>query len=150
MDRRYFKVFAACVPFLAALFLGVWLSSRLLSARPISDHADRTSPQVVLRCTQRDLGTACQGAVLRATFPIANAGTRRLILRKEGAGCCGQSTRPPEIILPPGGSKDLTLEVDTAPWHGRVQHTVRYATNDPRRPRFALQVNAIVESPPSP
>jgi len=149
MERRYFKVFAACVPFLAALFLGVWLSSRLLSARPIADHADSTSPNVVLSSTERDLGTVHQGAVLRATFRIANAGTRRLILRKEGAGCCGQSTRPREIILPPGGSKDLTLEVDTARWHGRMQQTVRYVTNDPRRPRFALQVNATVESPPS-
>jgi len=149
MDRRYFKVFAACVPFLAALFLGAWLSSRLLSARPISDHADSASPQVVLRCTQRDLGTIYQGAVLRATFPIANAGTRRLILREEGAGCCGQSTHPPAIILPPGGSEDITLDVDTAQWHGRMRHTVRYVTNDPRRPRFAVQINATVESPPS-
>ena len=148
MDRRY-KKFAAYLPFLVALPMGAWLSSRLLSAWPIADHSDSTSPQVALRCTERDLGTVCQGTVLRATFRITNAGTRRLILREEGAGCCGQSTRPPEIILPPGGSKDLTLDVDTAPWHGRMQQTVRYVTNDPRRPRFALQVNATVESPPS-
>jgi len=150
MDRRYFKASAICLPFLAALLLGARLPSRWLSAWPISDHADSTSPKVVLRCAQRDLGTIRQGTVLRATFPIANAGTRRLILRKEGAGCCGQSTRPPKIILPPGGSKDITLDVDTAQWHGRMQHTVRYVTNDPRRPLFALQVNATVESPPSP
>ena len=148
MDRRY-KKFAAYLPFLVALPMGAWLSSRLVSAWPIPDHADSTSPKVVLSSTERDLGTVCQGAVLRATFPITNAGTRRLILREEGAGCCGQSTRPREIILPPGGSEDITLDVDTAPWHGRMQHTVRYVTNDPRRPRFALQVNATVESPPS-
>ena len=148
MNRRY-KKYAAYLSFLVVLPISVWLSPQLLSAWALPDHADSNSPKVVLAYTQRDLGTACQGAVLRATFPIANAGTRRLILREEGAGCCGQSTRPREIILPPGGSEDITLDVDTAPWHGRMQHTVRYVTNDPRRPRFALQVNATVESPPS-
>ena len=142
MDRQRLNKLTIRLPLLVALLFGVWLSSRWLSAWPGRGHADSISPQVVLPYAERDLGTIRQGAVLSATFPIANAGTRRLILREEGAGCCGQSTRPPAIIVPPGGSTDLTLELDTRRYDGRLEHTVRYVTNDPRCPRIALHVSA--------
>lgn len=147
MDRKRFHKLAIRLPLLVVLLFGVWLPSRWLSAWPGRGHADSISPQVVLARTQRDSGTVRQGAVLHATFPIVNAGTRRLIVREEGAGCCGQSTQPAPIIVPPGGSTDLALELDTGRYDGRVEHIVHYATNDPQRPRFTLQLNAIVESP---
>jgi hypothetical protein len=147
MARRY-KKFAAYLPLFGAVFLGAWLFSRLLSAWPAPSGTDGASPSVVLASTQRDLGIVSQGTVLRTEFSVTNAGTRRLILREEGQGCCGRSTRPSATILPPGGSKDLLVEVDTTRWHGRMEHAVHYLTNDPQRPRFTLTVKAVVESGP--
>jgi len=147
MDRQRLRKLTIRLPLLVALLFGVWLSSRWLSARPGRGHADSISPRVVLWSTQRDLGTVRQDGVLRVPFPIANAGARRLILREEGAGCCGQSTSPPPIIVPPGESTDLPLALDTGRYDGRAEHTVHYVTNDPRCPRIALHVRAIVESP---
>ena len=44
------------------------------------------------------------GRVLSTSADVGqfvNAGTRRLIVREEGAGCCGQSASATPIILPP-------------------------------------------------
>ncbi len=131
---------------LCALLLGAWSSSRWLPARVWRDRAGSTSPLVVLSCTQRDLGTLHQGDLRRAEFSISNAGGRRLVLRELGTGCCGGSTNPPPVIVPPGGSADLVVPIDASRWHGRMRHTVHYATNDPQRPHFALVVEANVES----
>ena len=127
------------------LLLALCVFSQWVSAWPGSDNAAVAAPRLIMPCRQRDLGTAPQGTVLRAAFPIKNAGTRRLILLKELEGCCGQSEAARPIIVAPGDSKDVTVEVDTARWHGSMQHSTHYGTNDPQLPRFTLRVTARVE-----
>lgn len=147
MERRSIKTVGICLLVLAALFLGGWLPSCMLPAWPTPNDAGSLFPSVVLSCNERDLGTVPQGSVLRTSFRITNAGPRRLVLLREAEGCCGQSADPREIIVPPSGSKLLDVEVNTAQWHGRMEHTVRYTTNDPKLPRLALRVTADVKSP---
>ena len=137
------------LPFFAALLLGVWFFSRVLPAWSRSNRVGSLSPQLVLASTHRDLGTVTQGSVLRTTFPIANQGTRRLVLSDQSQGCCGQPADPRQVIVAPGDSTELTVEVDTARWHGRMERTLRYTTNDPKLPRFALTVTASVQSAPA-
>ena len=40
---------------------------------------------------------------------------------------------------------DLDMHLDMSRWAGRARQTVRYTTNDPRLPRFTLEVTASVE-----
>lgn len=150
MHRRRFKTFAACLPFLAALVLGAWLSAGVLSAWPRRGHAGGTSPKVVLPCKQRDFGTVTQGRILRTTFPVQNTGTRRLIVVEDAERRCGRSADPRSVMVAPGDSTELAVEVDTATWCGRMEHVAHYSTNDPSLPRFALRMTAVVTSPPSP
>ncbi|MFH1919181.1 MAG: DUF1573 domain-containing protein [Planctomycetota bacterium] len=146
MDRKRLTTAAIALPVLAALLCGASLVSRSLSARTGEARAGRLAPRLVLPRSERDLGTVSQGGTIRAVFPIRNAGIRRLIVMEEGKGCCGEPAEPRRIILAPGESTSVEVEVNTAQWHGRVEHAVHYTTNDPELPRFALTVTANVES----
>lgn len=85
-----------------------------------------------------------QGDVLRIRFPIANEGTRRLIVTELGAACCGTTAADRPIVLAPGESTELVVAVETVRYFGRLEHTARYLTNDPRLPRFTLKVTGDV------
>ena len=150
MNRKGFPRAALLAGLAAILLVAWWLPSPLTPAWARNDRAGPSTPSVVLPDTQRDLGTVSQGAVLRTSFRVENAGSRRLILIEEAEGCCGQSAQPRQITVPPRGSKELTIEVDTARWSGEMEHRVRYSTNDPKLPRFTLTVSATVRSPPPP
>ena len=149
MERKRLKRVSASLV-AAALLIGMWLSSRLLPAWSPDGHAGGSAPKAVLSCQRRDLGSVPQGRVLQATFPVTNAGNRRLILSQRGTGCCGRPADSHQVIVAPGDSTELSVEVDTARWAGQLDHTVRYTTNDPALPQFALRVTALVESPPRP
>ena len=145
MQRKRLK--SVAVSLVAAAFsIGMWLSSSWLPAWSPNGHAGGSAPKTVLSCRQRDLGSVTQGDVVRAVFPVSNAGNRRLILSQRGAGCCGRPAHAHQVIVAPGDSTELSVEVDTAQWAGQVDHTVRYTTNDPALPQFALRVTAVVES----
>jgi hypothetical protein len=51
------------------------------------------------------------------------------------------------MIVPPGGSATLPIELDTATLAGAVDHVVEFTTNDPNRPRFSLTLRADVQPP---
>ena len=145
MRRKRLKNAALLPTAVAGLLLALCLFSQWVSAWPGNDNAADAAPRLILPYQQRDLGTVSQGAILRAAFPIQNVGTRRLILVEELEGCCGQSGTPRSIIVAPGDSKDVTVEVDTARWHGSIQHSAHYKTNDPQMPRLTLRVTARMD-----
>ena len=146
MERERFT--RACVSLLAAtaLFVAVWLFSPWLPAWSPDGHAGGSTPKTVLSCRQRDLGRVTQGDVVRAVFPVTNAGNRRLILSPRAAGCCGRPADFPQLIVAPGDSAKLRVEFDTAGRVGQVAHTTLYTTNDPALPQFTLRVPAVVDS----
>jgi hypothetical protein len=146
MQRPSFRA-GACAAGLAILMLWSANSACVLPAWSNANHADSSSPKLALPTLQRDLGTVDQGDVLQTTFRITNAGRRRLVLHEEARRCCGQSAESRRIIVPPGRSTLLHVEIDTAPWLGNMEHMARYTTNDPQLPQLALKVTALVESP---
>jgi hypothetical protein len=131
---------------IAGLALGYRIFLYPLSAWSNEELARDLVPTLILPNTQRDFGTVQQGVVLQHSFPISNSGLRRLILVEQTEACCERVIDQRRIVLAPGDSTNLTVEVDTAQWHGRVKHTVHYNTNDPKLPRFSLIINADVES----
>ena len=104
----------------------------------------RSAPKIILPCDTRSLGTVSQGSVLRVTFPIRNAGGRRLVVSDSPDVCCGSRGQPHYVILGAGEAGAFTVKADTAKWWGCMRHTVHLSTNDPKRPRIVLTVEAIV------
>ena len=144
MVRRCLQGGALALAIVAGLFLGqrvAWLvlPARLENARPGS-----STPTVELPCREQDFGTVPQGTVLQTGFPITNVGSRRLILVERSRACCGQSPGQPETTLPPGEATEIRVQVDTSRYCGRMREVVRYDTNDPDMPQFALSVTADV------
>lgn len=149
MGRRRLRKVATVLAIVACLLSLGWFTHVVRSTRPRHGHAGNSTATLVLPRTERDLGTVSQGGVLRATFPITNAGSRRLVVLEQMEASCGQSPGVRQFVVAAGDSKELAVEVDTAQWYGKVDHAVHYTTNDAKLPRFTLRVTAIVESPAS-
>jgi hypothetical protein len=150
MRRKPSRRAALVLTIVAGLLVGLWLARIAVSAWLGFNPPGSTAPVAELSHTTRDLGTVSQGPVLRTTFPITNAGARRLVLIEHSEGSCDESAEPRQVILTPGDSAELEVEVNTALWYGQMEHVVHYTTNDPRLPRFDLTVTATVQSPPGP
>jgi hypothetical protein len=99
------------------------------------------NPKLVVAQTERPLGTVSAGSVQRAEFTLYNAGSRRLIVREDVCSACD----PGQWVIPPGQSRDLTIELDTTGLQGEVRHVRNYTTSDPLLPRLALAVSATVQ-----
>lgn len=133
------------VAVVATFFLGSLIGQRLFFGGLGYSHSSKADAVVVLPNNERDLGAVSQGKVLQASFAVSNAGNRRLILLEEtGTTCCGQAAGPRQLIVAPGDSRDLIVKLNTAQWHGMAEQIVHYTTNDPKTPKFALRVTAIV------
>ncbi|NQU24219.1 MAG: DUF1573 domain-containing protein [Candidatus Nealsonbacteria bacterium] len=143
MNRQRFKMIVLVCGAAALLWVG-WINCRSSAALSGQRRAAVSAPQLVATSVRRDLGTVARSAVLRTTFRVANRGTRRLVLVEQGQRCCGGSVGVQEIIVPPGDSRDVPVQVDVGPWLGRMEQTVQYTTNDPQRPRFSVTVFAKV------
>ena len=144
--------------FFVALFAVAGLSGWLLgrdAARAwshgwigTSESAD-AGPRAVLSHRQQDLGKVPAGAPLRATFSIANTGSRRLIISGRAGTCDCLSPGQTDFVVAPGESCEIEVELDSSRLRGPIHEVVYYTSNDPRLPRFALVVTADVSPPPS-
>ncbi len=143
--QRFKMTVLVCGGGVALLLLGSIVCLRL-AALPGQGLAAESAPKLVAESTRRHLGTVSQGVVLRAAFPVTNSGTRRLVMVEQMERCCDGSIETREIIVAPGRSRDLCVEVDTTPWFGRLEHTVRYTTNDRQTAQFSVTVTADVEN----
>jgi hypothetical protein len=150
MDRRRPRKVATVLAIVACLFLAGWFALAVQPAWSRHGQTGNSTATLILPRTECNLGTVSQGDVLQAEFPITNAGSRRLVVLEQMEASCGQSPGLRQVVIAAGQSSELTVEVDTARWYGRVDHTVHYTTNDAKLPQFTLRVTANVESPASP
>ena len=100
-------------------------------------------PHLQLTATEFDLGTIAHGEARHVRVPLSNTGDRRLIVRREGAGCCGNRADPP-VIVPPGRTGELVVELDTTGDGGTLRQATGYTTSDPALPRFEVTLVAEV------
>jgi hypothetical protein len=150
MDRRRPRKVATVLAIVACLFSAGWFTLAVQPAWPRHNQAGNSTATLILPRSECNLGTVSQGDVLQANFQITNAGSRRLVVLEQIEASCGQSPGVRQVVIVAGQSKELVVEVDTAKWYGRVDHTVHYTTNDAKLPQFTLRVTANVESPASP
>ncbi|HEX7447199.1 MAG TPA: DUF1573 domain-containing protein [Pirellulales bacterium] len=119
----------------AAVVLGRW---------QLAPHEGPSAPQAVLSDTTLDLGAVPAGQLLMARFPVENRGTRRLVLTQLDGSCdCIRGDRA-EIVVGAGEASDIRVKLATEELSGPMQLDLRYATNDPGLPTFALRVLADV------
>lgn len=133
----------------AATILALLLACRVAvrSAVSAASEAGRAGPRLVIERTERDFGTVKPGVVLRETFTLSNAGARRLVINEEH--CCGRprSLKDGALIIPPGGSRSITLRAGTTREYGLLRRAVEYTSSDPDRPRFTLALIARIARP---
>ncbi len=145
MRSKYMKRSVLVIAIVGVLLLALCVRSGWVAAWADNGLAGVQAPRILIPCVQRDLGNVSQGKVLRTEFRVENTGTRRLVLMEETPGCCDQTENQLSITVPPGGSRDIAVEIDTARWHGHIEHIVRYRTNDPQLPLFSLAVTAVAQ-----
>jgi len=126
---------------IVGLTIGSWGAWRAGGTGADSRHA---GPVLVLPATRHDLGTVGENAPLAARFAVRNAGRRRLVIRRQNGGCCGEPESNQALIVAPGGSAELVTTVEAGAHWGKVEKRVAYATNDPARPQFELVLIADV------
>jgi hypothetical protein len=139
MSRYYPLVVATLCAFVAVLLIWSTGAHSALFA-PASDDGSPGAARLRLEETRRDLGNLSGGKPARASFRVANEGSHRLVIRKETGHCCGRGGPEEITIVPPGESRSLVVDVDTTGIQGGLQSDIKYATNDPRMPRFTLTV----------
>jgi len=141
MSKKLAKLATLCVLLLASLLVVRAAGRAYLSA--VETESARAVAE--LERTEWDFGTVSAGSDIRASFPIRNVGGRRLILVEQSRSCGCLSTQEPEIIVPPGGSRDLEILLKTSQLDGSVRKHVQYGSNDPELPTFTLTLIAEVE-----
>lgn len=116
----------------------------------ISDTSNPNGPSLFLPETARDLGLTSTRQEWPIRFQICNVGRRRLVINEVDA-CygCGNAIRN-QIIVPPGETVEVTVNLDTRYARGPIKNIVSFTTNDPEQPRFNLTVRAHVDAPDSP
>lgn len=124
------------------LLVGVCVTSSAYLAIQTHVAPPATKPKLIAPQTELDLGMVVSPAIVRASFTLHNAGSRRLIVREDVCSACG----PAEWLIPPGQAQDLTIEMDTAGLRGEVRHVRHYTTSDPVQPRLALAVTVTVQT----
>lgn len=101
---------------------------------------------VISRC-EENLGRLTQGQIREISFPIRNAGGRRLVVSSENQACCGQSVDQPPLVLPPGETAEIRIRLDTTGHCGQLRETHSYHTNDASHPRLSFVVYGEVIVP---
>ncbi|MBT4867480.1 MAG: DUF1573 domain-containing protein [Planctomycetaceae bacterium] len=106
--------------------------------------ATNEPPRAVLKVTDWDFGDVEPGQILRASFPVANAGGRRLVVVEESSNCSCSSTTSGGIVVPPGEIGELQITLNTDRLQSAIKTGLQFSTNDPKHPRLTLTLAAKV------
>jgi len=133
------------------LLLAVALSTGLAATAPAWAASSKNTPTegvdgpvLVLRETTYDAESVTKGDVIVAEFVVRNGGTADLkILSVKPA--CGCTTEEFDSVIPPGDTGRIVLRVATGRLGaGPLTKSAGVVTNDPKRPKLRLVVEAEV------
>ncbi len=101
-------------------------------------------PKAVLESSQFDFGRIPQGSRVLHRFVLANGGDAPLEIIRLQPGCGCTTAVVGQKTLAPGERTELEVAFNPGGFRGPVQKTVDVVTNDPARPRQALDIRADV------
>lgn len=88
-----------------------------------------------------DLGEVKEGTIYRHAFVIRNRGTGALEIKKVQAGC-GTSVAGYDRVILPGSEGKITFKLYPNMFQNGKTSRSLVLTNDPRAPRFTVEVRA--------
>lgn len=103
------------------------------------------APQVVYDNTSFDFGTIASDKVVEHTFKLVNSGKSDLYIRKVSASCGCTAVQPDKSVVPPGESTMIRAVFNPSGREGHQKKAITVITNDPKRSKTILWINAIVE-----
>ena len=102
----------------------------------------QSPPALTLTRTAWDLGQLSPGKTLRVAFPVHNSGGQRLLISPSGESCECVSSIGKRMVIPPGGSHEIMVALDTTKISGPVKLELHFETNDPQHRHFTLVLMA--------
>ena len=140
---KLFKLAAVAIGFPATYRL-LWVLAGMSGWSLVTAGQDAAPVALVLDRPDHDFWDVEIGRTLEATFRITNRGGRRLVLQQLSSSCDCISIGFAEIIVPPGGNRELPIQLHAGSLPGSYRMEVRYRTNDPDRPVLTISLSAQV------
>ncbi|MBF6567445.1 MAG: DUF1573 domain-containing protein [Candidatus Binataceae bacterium] len=93
-----------------------------------------------------DFGTVLNGAPVKHSFLIKNAGPGKLIIGPVMASCGCTAAKPTRTELNPGETSEINVTLATGVLSGHDSHTVTLTSNDPKAPMTTLTMVGEVKA----
>jgi hypothetical protein len=106
-------------------------------------HLCFAAPAARVEAATYDFGSISDGVPVRHVFKVGNAGDAPLTL-KAASVCCGAKAVLPPGPIPPGGSGDVSVEMNLRGRRGAVNKSIYLSTNDPANPHLRLALTGNV------
>ena len=103
-------------------------------------------PGIVARAGVFDFGTVEQGSTVSHAFRLENTGSTPLRIENVKGTCGCTIAASSEHDLAPGGSAEVTVQLDTARIAGPTRKTVTVYTNDPSNAVLGLTLAGTVDA----
>jgi len=103
------------------------------------------APRIRVEPEGFDFGKSLPGKTLRKEFTLRNFGEAELVIEGVSTTCGCTAAITAETRVPPGGSTQLRVTLETRSYTGRVERQVLVRSNDPETPLLGVKVSATVE-----
>lgn len=103
------------------------------------------APRIRVEPEAFDFGKSLPGKTLRKEFTLRNFGDAELVIEGVSTTCGCTAAITADTRVPPGGSTQLRVTLETRSYVGKVERQVLVRSNDPATPLLGVKVSATVE-----
>jgi len=104
-------------------------------------------PKISFPETEFDMGIVDEGVEITHVFKIENHGEKKLLIKTAFSTCGCTIPHIKDKEIPPGGTGNLEVVMNTSMKQGDVTKPIEIHTNDPVTPVSTLYIKAHVKSP---
>lgn len=103
------------------------------------------APRVEFDSHNYDFGVILGDKVVEHVFKLTNTGKSNLFIRKVTATCGCTAVQPAKTMIPPGDSTVIKVVFNPSGREGNQKKAITVITNDPKRSKSILWINAVVQ-----
>jgi hypothetical protein len=108
------------------------------------------APRIVIEPVTFDFGTLRPGGTVEKEFVVRNHGRAELAIESLVTSCGCTAALTDSRTVKPGASTALRIRLVAPDAPGPLRKSVLVKSNDPARPTFEVQIEALVTAKPSP